>query len=81
MTVPFFPSRWMTDWRWYAIDDFPIFVFFRKEWTVEEVLREARRVDSANIIQRVKVYNFRLNGRFFKNFKAKLEQRRKNIYF
>ena len=45
-------------------DDFPIFAFFRKEWTVsvtvEEVLREARRVDSANIIQRVKVYNFRL---------------------
>ena len=55
-------------------DDFGMTMTVGMEWTVAGVLEDALIgcADDRCIIQRVKVYNFRLNGRCFKNFKAKL---------
>ena len=80
VTEPFFPIKMdRTDVEVVRNDDFGMTMTVGMEWTVAGVLEDALIgcADDRCIIQRVKVYNFRLNGRCFKNFKAKLEQRRK----
>ena len=80
VTEPFFSIKMdRADVEVVRNDGFGMTMTVGMEWTVAGVLEDALIgcADDRCIIQRVKVYNFRLNGRFFKNFKAKLEQRRK----